>query len=101
MMVRIRMADDPIGNSGFSTRWIEDGSYLRIKQISLSYMIPDKFLLFNNAEFYISANNILTLTKYLGYDPEFSYSLMQVHQGIDYGMAPQCRQFIAGIRIGL
>ena len=95
------LADDPIGNSGFSTRWIEDGSYLRIKQISLSYRIPDKFLLFNNAEFYVSANNILTLTKYLGYDPEFSYSMSQAYQGVDYGMAPQNRQFIAGIRIGL
>jgi len=95
------MANDPIGNSDFSTRWIEDGSYLRLKQISLSYRIPDKFLLFNNAEFYISANNIITLTKYLGYDPEFSYSLMPIHQGIDYGMTPQCRQFIAGVRIGL
>jgi TonB-linked SusC/RagA family outer membrane protein len=93
--------DDPMGNSSFSTRWIEDGSYLRVKSISLSYMIPDKFTIFNNAEFYVSANNIFTLTKYLGYDPEFAFSYRQVHHGIDYGMTPQCRQFIAGIRIGL
>jgi len=93
--------DDPIGNSSFSTRWIEDGSYLRVKSVSLSYRIPDNFAIFNNAEFYISANNIITLTKYLGYDPEFAFSHRQVYQGIDYGMTPQCRQFMAGIRIGL
>jgi len=93
--------NDPMGNSAFSTRWIEDGSYMRVKNITLSYTIAEKFLAFRNAEFYISVNNIYTLTKYLGYDPEFSYSYTQIHQGIDYGLIPQPRQFIAGIRVGL
>jgi TonB-linked SusC/RagA family outer membrane protein len=93
--------DDPIGNSNFSTRWIEDGSYLRLKNISLSYKIPNQFLVFRNAEFYISASNIITLHKYLGYDPEFAYSHLQIYQGIDYGLTPQPRQFIAGIKVGL
>ena len=93
--------NDPVGNSAFSNRWIEDGSYMRLKNISLSYRIPNQFLVFTNAEFYISASNIFTLSKYLGYDPEFGFSQLQIHQGIDYGMAPQSRQFIAGIRIGL
>jgi hypothetical protein len=93
--------DDPIGNSSFSTRWIEDGSYFRVKNISLSYRIPDQFLTFRNAEFYISVNNILTVSRYLGYDPEFSYSYSQANQGVDYGLAPQSRQFIAGIKVGL
>jgi hypothetical protein len=93
--------DDPVGNSDFSTRWIEDGSYLRLKNIYLSYRIPGQFLVFKNAEFYIAASNIFTLDKYLGYDPEFGFSHLQIHQGIDYGLAPQPRQFIAGIRIGL
>jgi len=95
------LMDDRTGNSSFSTRWIEDGSYLRLKNISISYKIPEKFFFLNNAEFYISANNIFSLNKYLGYDPEFAYSYTQIHQGIDYGLAPQCRQFIAGIKIGL
>jgi len=92
---------DPVGNSDFSTRWIEDGSYMRVKNISLSYRIPNRFLRFNSAEFYISANNIFVLTKYLGYDPEFSFSHSQITEGIDYGLMPQARQFIAGIKIGL
>jgi len=93
--------NDPIGNSSFSTRWLEDGSYLRIQNISLSYLIPNKFLQFRNAEFYVSANNVLTISKYLGYDPEFSYSYSHAEQGIDYGQTPQARQFIIGIKLGL
>jgi TonB-linked SusC/RagA family outer membrane protein len=93
--------NDPIGNSAFSTRWIEDGSYLRIKNISLSYVIPNKFLAFRNAQFYVSASNVFTFSEYLGYDPEFSYSRSHIEQGIDYGLTPQPRQFILGIKLGL
>ena len=92
---------DPVGNSAFSTRWIEDGSYVRIKNITLSYKIPKHFLAFENAEFYVSANNIFTFSNYLGYDPEFAYSYSIVNQGVDYGQMPQARQFIAGIKLGL
>lgn len=95
------MWNDPMGNSAFSSRWIEDGSYLRIQNITLSYRVPSKFLTFRNAEFYVSGNNILTVSKYLGYDPEFSYSYSQAEQGIDYGQTPQARQFIMGIKLGL
>jgi TonB-linked SusC/RagA family outer membrane protein len=93
--------NDPIGNSSFSSRWIENGSYLRIQNISLSYRIPNKWLQFRNAEFYISANNVLTLSKYLGYDPEFVTSYSHAEQGVDYGQTPQARQFIVGIKLGL
>lgn len=95
------MWNDPMGNSAFSTRWIEDGSYLRIQNITLSYKVPNKFLTFRNAEFYVSGNNLLTISNYLGYDPEFSYSYKQAEQGIDYGQTPQARQFIMGIKLGL
>lgn len=92
--------NDPIGNSSFSTRWIEDGSYVRLKSVELSYIIPDEFLAFKNAKFYASANNLFTHTKYLGYDPEFAYSFSPVDQGIDYGLMPQPRQFILGVKFG-
>jgi TonB-linked SusC/RagA family outer membrane protein len=92
---------DPMGNSAFSTRWIEDGSFVKLKNITLSYRIPEEFLTFKNAEIYVTANNLLTFTKYLGYDPEFSYSFMQIHQGVDYGLMPQTRQFIIGVKVGL
>lgn len=93
--------NDPMGNSAFSSRWIEDGSYLRVQNVSLAYRIPNKFLQFRNAEFYVSANNILTLSKYLGYDPEFATSYQHAEQGVDYGQTPQARQFILGIKLGL
>jgi len=95
------LMNDPVGNSAFSTRWIEDGSYLRVQNVSLSYTIANKFLSFRNAEIYVSANNVLTVSKYLGYDPEFSYSYSHSEQGIDYGQTPQARQFIIGIKLGL
>lgn len=93
--------EDPIGNSAFSSRWIEDGSYVRLKSVSLSYTIPEEFLTFRNAQFYITGSNLLTLTNYLGYDPEFSYSRSHINQGIDYGLTPQPRQFIVGVKLGL
>lgn len=93
--------EDPVGNSSFSTRWIEDGSYLRVKYLKLTYRIPSQFLMFKNAEFYVSVNNLFTLSNYLGYDPEFSASLSQFYQGIDYGLTPIPRQIILGINIGL
>ena len=93
--------NDPMGNSAFSTRWIEDGSFLRVKDITLSYRLPEKFLGFKNGECYISALNMVTLTKYLGYDPEFAYSFAQNQMGIDYGLMPQPRQLLIGIKIGL
>lgn len=92
---------DIIGNSDFSTRWIEDGSYLRLKSVSLSYTLPNEFLAFKNAQFYVSATNLVTLSNYLGYDPEFAYSSSNVTRGIDYGQMPQPRQFIVGIKLGL
>ena len=64
-------------------------------------MFHYSFLFFKNAEFYVSANNIFTMTDYLGYDPEFAYSQSQIYQGVDYGLTPHARQFIVGIKIGL
>ena len=93
--------DDPMGNTEFSSRWIEDGSYLRVKNITVSYRVRTQFLFFRNAEVYVSANNLFTMTDYLGYDPEFAYSHSQIYQGVDYGLPPNVKQFIAGIKIGL
>jgi hypothetical protein len=93
--------NDPVGNSDFSSRWIEDGSYVRLKYLTLGYSIRENFLFFKNADFYITATNLLTINKYLGYDPEFSYSYNPMEQGIDYGLMPQYRQFLFGIKFGL
>ena len=92
--------DDPQGNAAFSSRWIEDGSYLKVRTISLNYTLDKEFWAFKKAKFYVSASNLFTFTNYLGYDPEVSYSRRQFDQGIDYGLTPQPRQFIFGAKFG-
>ncbi len=93
--------NDPMGNSAFSSRWIEDGSYIRGKNITLVYKVPEKFLVFRNASFFASATNIFTITKYLGYDPEFMHSSDQLLLGVDSGVMPQSKTFLIGLKLGI
>ncbi len=91
---------DDIGNSAFSSRWIEDGSYFRLKSVALRYIIPEKFIVFQNAELYLSGSNLFTFTNYLG-DPEVGRGYQNYQQGIDYGLLPNVRTVILGIKLGL
>jgi TonB-linked SusC/RagA family outer membrane protein len=93
--------NDPVGNNAFSSRWIEDGSYIRLKELTLSYTLKDQFITFKNLKVFISGRNLFTLTNYLGYDPEFSYSFDPLLQGIDYGSIPQGTQVLVGVKFGL
>jgi TonB-linked SusC/RagA family outer membrane protein len=92
---------DPMGNSRFSDRWIEDGSYLRLRSVCLSYNIPVKAGFMKNASVSLSANNLLTFTKYMGFDPEFSANTTVFAQGIDTGLDPIYKTITLGVRIGL
>jgi TonB-linked SusC/RagA family outer membrane protein len=93
---------DPMGNSRFSDRWIEDGSYFRLRTLSISYSVPLKAGTFlKSVSIYATANNVFTLTKYKGYDPEFSASSSVFAQGIDTGLDPLYRSVTLGARIGL
>lgn len=92
---------DPMGNSRFSDRWIEDGSYLRLKTITLSYDIPMRSSFLQGLQVWIQANNVFTLSKYLGSDPEFSMTTSVIGQGIDAGQIAQSRSFVAGVKINL
>lgn len=92
---------DPMGNSRFSDRWIEDGSYLRLRTFTLSYNIPFKQSALQYAVVYITGNNLFTLTKYKGFDPEFSATESIFGQGIDNTLEPQVRSVQLGLRIGL
>ncbi|NCU03317.1 MAG: SusC/RagA family TonB-linked outer membrane protein [Chitinophagaceae bacterium] len=92
---------DPMGNNRFSTRWIEDGSYFRLRSATLTYAVPFKDKFIKNASVYVTGTNLFTLTKYTGYDPEFSASPSLFAQGIDAGLDPLFRSFILGARIGL
>ena len=92
---------DPMANSRFSDRWIEDGSYIRLKTVSLAYNIPVKPGVVKYIQVYGTGNNLCTLTKYLGYDPEFSAVNGVFGQGMDILPEPQFKSVQAGVRIGL
>lgn len=93
--------DDPMGNARFSDRWIEDGSYLRLKSVTLSYKLPMNSTFLQGLEFWIQGNNLFTITKYLGTDPEFSSTSSVIGQGVDLGRLGQSRSLIAGVKINL
>lgn len=92
---------DPKGNARFSDRWIEDGSYLRLKTLNLSYRIPANLEWLQGLTVWAEANNLFTLTRYLGGDPEFSAGNGVLRQGIDTGNIAQSRSFTLGLRINL
>lgn len=92
---------DPIGNSRFSDRWIEDASYLKLKQLSLSYKLPVRPRFVQGIMAWISVTNVFTVTKYLGSDPEFSNGSQALCQGIDTGLMPQSRTYNIGIKLNL
>lgn len=95
------MIGDPAGNSRFSDRWIEDGSYLRLRTLTVAYDFPLPNKAIKTAKIYLTGNNVFTLTKYLGYDPEFSATGSVFTQGIDTVLEPQFRTIQLGVRIGL
>ena len=92
---------DPMGNSRFSDRWIEDASFMRFKSLSLSYKLPLNSRYFQEISVWGAVNNLYTFTKYLGSDPEFSMNNSVLYQGIDIGLTPQTRTFNLGIKINL
>ena len=95
--------DDPMGNNRFSDRFIEDGSYLRLKTLNLSYRvpIPGSWTWLQGLTIWAEAQNLLTFTKYLGNDPEFSVHSSVLYQGIDAGNLAQSRSFMGGLKINL
>lgn len=92
-----------INNSRASTRFIEDGSYLRVKTLTLGYNLPQSILSkvkISNAKLYVTGENIFTITGYTGYDPEVNYAGgNNTIQGIDYGTYPQTRNLIFGLNV--
>ena len=85
-----------------SSRWIEDGSYLKVKNITLSYDIKHPALRKANIsriQPYITLDNMITLTKYTGYDPEMSLHTAATEMGIDYGTYPCIKTVMFGVNI--
>ena len=92
---------DPMGNSRFSDRWIENGSYLKLKSVTLSYDLPLKSEFIQGLQLWLQGNNLVTFSKYLGTDPEFSSTGSVIGQGIDLGQLGQSRSIVAGVKINL
>jgi TonB-dependent starch-binding outer membrane protein SusC len=100
------ISSDPNQNARPSTRFLEDGSYLRLKNIMLGYTVPVKSLksstkgVIKSLRVYVSAQNILTFTKYTGYDPEVGNRTpgASLTNGIDFAVYPQPKAYQIGIQ---
>ena len=101
------ISGDPNQNARTSTRFVEDGSFLRLKNIVLSYNVPGAKLssltknVISNFRVYVSSQNLLTITKYKGYDPEVGNRTpgASLTNGIDYAVYPQPRSFQLGVQV--
>lgn len=94
---------DPSGNFNSSDKWVEDGSYLKMKTLSLSYNVPLKkrsgFL--KGLRVFANCNNLFTATGYSGMDPEVFLSTDPMLRGVDTGGSPNPRSFVFGVNISL
>ncbi|MBO5500370.1 MAG: TonB-dependent receptor, partial [Bacteroidales bacterium] len=91
-----------VDNLKTSSRWIEDGSYLKIKNITLAYDIKHPALKRANIariQPYITLDNMITFTKYSGYDPEMSQYTSATSMGVDWGTYPCVRSVVFGVNI--
>lgn len=91
-----------IGSEEYSSRVIEDGSYLRLKNVSLGYTVPSRSIRkagISSLRVYVSADNIWTLTNYSGPDPEVSTRNSVLTPGFDWSAYPRAYGFTAGVNI--
>ncbi|MBD2724154.1 SusC/RagA family TonB-linked outer membrane protein [Hymenobacter armeniacus] len=88
-----------------STRWLENGDFLRIRQASLGYNLPDAFIKrfgVNNLRVYVLAQNLYNFTKYKGLDPEVNTNIgNNIAYGVDGRSVPPTRSFTFGINVGI
>ncbi len=86
-----------------SSRWIYDGGYVRLKNISLGYNLPKDMVSkwkVQRVRIYVSAQNIATFTDYRGYDPEVNYRNSNLNAGVDYASYPNAKSYTVGLNIG-
>ncbi len=95
-----------LGSTPYSSRFVEDGTYLRLKNLTLAYHLPKSLLAkirLSSLKMYISAQNLLTITDYGGWDPEVNAdgSANNINHGIDFYSAPQAKTVVFGVKVGL
>lgn len=99
----VRANRSATGMNGTTSTWhIEDGSYLRIKNITLGYTLPEQWLKnagISRARVYLSSQNPFTFTKYSGYNPEVNMKGNSLTPGIDYGTYPLAKSFVFGLNV--
>ncbi len=97
------MYNDPNDNNRISDRYIEDGSYLRIKNITFGYNLPRTLIkkaALENVRVYVNIQNLYTFTKYSGYDPEVGASTASANvYGLDNGRYPSPQTYSFGINL--
>lgn len=96
---------DPSNNRRNSDRWLEDGSYLRLKNLTFGYTLPKQIVErigARNLRFYFASQNLLTFTNYSGLDPEVNtFSTSNLAVGTDFLTYPQARTLTLGLNLGL
>lgn len=86
-----------------SSRWVYDGSYIKLKNLSLSYHLPQSLLntvKVHSFEVYVSGQNLISINHYPGYDPEITNMTNGITQGLETGTIPNPRSYTFGIRAG-
>ncbi|WP_343674909.1 TonB-dependent receptor [Chitinophaga sp.] len=95
------ISGDPNTNLRVSNRWIENGSYLRLKNLMIGYTLRNGAIRYiSSFRVYVSSQNLLTFTKYKGWDPEIGSKNTTLTNGIDYGQYPAARSFQLGLQVG-
>ncbi len=91
---------DPVGNNVFSDRWIEDASYIKLRDVTFSYTFKEPIWnTFQSGMIYVTGENMFTWTNYLGLSPEFSYSYSEALQGVDYAKVVQPKTIKIGVNL--
>lgn len=96
-----RLTTGATRNNVFSSYFVEDGSFLRLRNLQVGYTIPKsvlKKIKIEEVRLYVSANNLFTLTRYQGFDPDIGAS-NALSAGVDYGIYPQAKSFMGGVQI--
>jgi hypothetical protein len=93
--------DQWVNNERFSDRWIEDGSYLKLKKVRLTYKVPVNLSWLQGLSVWGEANNVFTVSEYTGNDPEVTAGNGVLYQGIDAGYLTSGRNFNLGITVNL
>ena len=92
-----------VNNMGETDRWLENGSYVRLRNLEIGYSLPRAWMnkiKMNTARIFVSGQNLLTITKYKGLDPDISNTNLGM-RGFDSGFWPSSRIFSAGVNIEL